>query len=354
MPDVTFIIPHFNRAALLHETLKSLQNQEVDTWEAIVVDDSSTEDEWTLAKSFQDARVSYLRRVDGLKGPSRCRNLGLLAASSLNIVFVDSDDVVAPWAIKQRLDSINRWDKVDFIVFPVALFVNQPGDENRLWNRMDGAEDIARFLAADPVWHTSSPIWRRDSLLKLGGFNEEVMYGDDSELHIRAILRGLRYVKNESAMPDVFVRRGTQARITNTLSPSHLESRRNRLIEGSKVLAEYGTEQTRKAWEGQYFIEAEFLLFNCEGSRREQQKVVSEWKFAHRPPFFRFCIVIAYLAIANATREHAYILLRLARRFAKLLLPGCFFPNGSCHEKATSPNETFEQIRLQLYGNNRS
>ena len=348
MPLVSVVIPHFNRAALLHITLASLQTQDINDWEAIVVDDGSSPDEWALAQEFQDSRITFLQRTDGNKGPSRCRNLGTQAANSEHVIFVDSDDIVAPWALRQRLTILGDHPDVDFAVFPVMLFANTPGDQNLLWNTLEGNDDVRRFLSSDPVWHTSSPIWRKDALVQLDGFNEHVMYGDDSDLHLRALLKGLRYTKQPCVLPDMFVRRSDDERITNTLSPKLIESRRTRLKEGSKVLNRHENLTWQRIWEGQYFFEVEFLLFNCDESRADQKKVIAEWENAHLPSPVRKLIVKTYLSVANATRRRGYLVLRLSRRVSKLLLPACFFAVPGGFESTSLPNDVFERVNHEL------
>ena len=345
---VSVVIPHFNRAELLHETLASLQAQDFDHWEAVVVDDGSRDDQWELACHFNDERVRFLRRNDGIKGPSRCRNLGVKVSRGQYIVFVDSDDFVAPWSLGKRVAWMDDHSRGSFAVFPVMLFLNEPGDQNALWNSMDHGEDLDRFVASDPPWHTSSPIWRREAIIELGGFNENVMYGDDTDLHIRALLAGLSYQKVTTERPDVFIRRSDDARITNTISSQLLQSRLIRLREGSKTILTHDNWDQQQCWEGQYVVEAEFLMFNCPGSGEHQAIVLREWRERHKPSLLHRIIIKTYFGIANRCKQHCYIGLRIARRIAMRLLPVSYFPQASDFESACLTTERYEQVVSQL------
>ncbi len=348
-PEVTIVIPHFNRADLLQFTLQSLQEQTLQNWEAIVVDDGSSDDQWNQIQKFKDERIQFWQRTDGIKGPSRCRNIGLQKASGRYVIFVDSDDFVAQWALKKRVNWMDDKPNSCFAVFPVMLFHHQPGDINVLWNTLEHADsDLDRFLRSDPPWHTSSPIWRRESLLKLNGFNESVMYGDDSDLHTRALLQNLCYDKIVDTEPDVFIRRSENDRITNSLSAQLLDSRLTRLAQGSIHVNNLGSKANQQTWEGQYFMECEFLLFNVNDSSLRIKQVLEMWRQNHLPNGLRQTIVKAYLTVAAMTRNRLRLGLRIARRLAMLLLPQVYFAKPSGFETATLPHEIYEILCERL------
>ena len=346
MPVVSIIIPHFNRAELLHQTLRSLQAQKRNDWEAIVVDDGSVPEAWERARRFFDPRVRFLQRTDGIKGPSRCRNIGLKASTSRFVMFVDSDDLVAPWCLTARVAVLEAKPDAAYCVFPVMLFQKTPGDMATLWNRLEGDNDLERFLLSDPPWHTSSPLWRRQAIEGLGGFDEEIMYGDDADLHMRALFAGIPCKKVDGVLPDVFIRRTAEDRITNTLSDRLLDSRMTRLERGTQLLKQRGTPEQQQVWEGQYFVEAEFLLFNVPNSVERQVRVLGSWRHQWSPSAARTLVATGYMAVARLTKNHGYIVLRLARRLAMLLLPASFFPRGSGHfESATVAPGILETLR---------
>ena len=348
MALVSIIIPHFNRAQLLAETIDSVRRQSYGDWEVIVVDDGSDNAEWLSIQSLADEQIRFVKRTDGQKGPSRCRNLGVAESHGDYIMFLDSDDLLAPWCLSLRLQSAAELPDHDLWVFPVMLFEEAPGDLSVCWNRLDGDEDLERFLRSDPPWHTSSPLWRRDAFNRVGGFNEAVMYGDDADLHVRALLNGVDYVKHPEMLPDVFVRRSAASRITNSLDPSILQSRLIRLEEGSRALCAAGVKgEMRRIWEGQYFVEGEFLLFNNERPGPGIHRVLNAWCMEYQPSLFRKLLVKGYFGIAQATRSRFYLALRLARRSVMRMLPRAFFPRGGgfhCHELEPGANTELRHL----------
>lgn len=345
---MSIVIPHYNRASLLQETLSSLQKQNLSEWEAIVVDDGSNEEEWKAAQRFTDHRVHFYRRTEGKAGPSRCRNIGWQLAMAPLIVFLDSDDLVAPWCLEKRLAVIRDMPHADACVFPVMLFRSHPGDINTLWNQLTGENDLERFLRSDPPWHTTSPIWRRGALQRIGGFDEEVMYGDDTDLHIRALLAGISFVKLPELLPDAFVRRNDTGRITNTMSNRLLDSRRTRLKRGSAVVQQFGSRENQVTWQGQYLVEADFLLFNVPDSDVRQRDILTDWQCTWSPKLFTRAVVIAYNAAARRSFTCCFLALRICRRFARILLPETFFPTGGEFESACLPVSEFQLLQVRL------
>src|SRR5690554_6700123 len=118
LPLVSIIIPTFNRAHLIGETLDSVLAQTYHNWECIVVDDGSTDntDEVMAEYMDRDARFQYHNRPeDRLKGANACRNIGLEKAQGEYTVFFDSDDLMTLDHIEVKLNSILK-NNTDFVV----------------------------------------------------------------------------------------------------------------------------------------------------------------------------------------------------------------------------------------------
>jgi glycosyltransferase involved in cell wall biosynthesis len=344
---VSVVIPHFDRSDLLRAAIDSVVRSSASGIEVVVVDDGSSKEEWEKIQAYRDVNVDVIQRRDGVKGPSRCKNLGVQASRGEYIIFLDSDDLMAPWCLEQRLRCAAGAPQADLWIFPVLLFRQAPGDQELLWNEMENGRDgAARFVSGDPPWHTSSPLWKKGALASIGGFNESVLYGDDSDLHLRALVSGLTPRTFPDAVPDVFIRRSDTPRITNSLAPQLVESRRVRLHEGAQFLkARDGTSDLLRAWEAQYFIEAEFLLFNVEDSGEPIGLVLAAWEEEFSPSFRRRSAVRGYFSIGLVCRRRAYLLLRVARRVAMTILPPAFFPFSGDIAQPTATAAMIEEVR---------
>jgi glycosyltransferase involved in cell wall biosynthesis len=196
-PRVSLVIPTKNRCALLLETLVSIQAQTETRWEAVVVDDMSTDDSAHVVEEIcrRDPRVRLLRRTGSREGANVCRNQGFSAARGDLILFLDSDDVLAPNCLRRRIEVISSHPELDCVVFQCHLFREQPGDTALVWNTDVPLPDLDRFLLLDVVWQTSGPIWRRAALTRIGPWNENLERWQDWEFHVRALCHQLRYIK---------------------------------------------------------------------------------------------------------------------------------------------------------------
>lgn len=208
-PLVSIIIPTYNREEVVDQTLNSVRAQEYAHWECIVVDDGSTDKTVALVNAFceQDERFRLVVRDRSPKGAPTCRNIGLAKAAGAFVVFLDSDDLLAQNCLSNRVDTILSFPDFDFWVFPTALFDLKPGDNPRLWNILNKEEtDLIRFLLQDMPWHTMGPIWSINAIREIGGFDENAICWQDWELHVRAIIAGLRYHKSGDEQIDSYYR----------------------------------------------------------------------------------------------------------------------------------------------------
>ena len=100
------IIPIYNRAHLIEETIQSITAQTYTNWECIIVDDGSTDKtEQTIAEySVKNKNIQFYKRPDHLvKGANSCRNYGFTLAKGEFINWFDSDDVMQPTFLEERL-----------------------------------------------------------------------------------------------------------------------------------------------------------------------------------------------------------------------------------------------------------
>ena len=108
MPKVTVIIPAYNAAAYITQTLECLTAQTFSDFEAIVVDDGSTDDTAEIATQYAagDPRFRLVRKENG--GVSSARNVGIGKACGTYILFLDSDDVLTSGSLEAFVEALDR------------------------------------------------------------------------------------------------------------------------------------------------------------------------------------------------------------------------------------------------------
>lgn len=226
---ISVVTPQYNRELLIKQTFQSLVNQSYPVWEWIVVDDNSSEDSIRYLEEIigSESRVKLFRRHRKPRGAPTCRNIGIEHVVGELVVFLDSDDLLSPHCLEQRVKVMEQNPHLDFAVFPMLLFTNQTSEAKYLWNVDTREDDLSRFLRLDAVWQTSGLIWRKSALEKIGGFTEGLACWQDVDLHLKALFHKLSYKKFYHYAPDCFYRKHNQGSVSQERinTPEKLRSR---------------------------------------------------------------------------------------------------------------------------------
>lgn len=200
---VSIIIPVYNRPVLVAEAIESVLAQTIPNWELIVVDDGSTDNTWEVLESYaaKDERIRVFKRDREPKGAPTCRNFGAGFAKGQYLIFFDSDDLLLPYCVENRLRACEEYPEMNFLVFPMA-YQNNRGElvEQKI---PDCEFFLDEFLAYRLHWGIMCPIWKKDFFQKLGGFNENLPRLNDPEFMIRALLEvNDNFIVLNDALPD--------------------------------------------------------------------------------------------------------------------------------------------------------
>jgi len=194
-PLVSIVIPAFNRSELFGQVVDSLVGQGHGRWEALVVDDGSEAEHRRAIEEqcARDERIRLFAREGEKRGAPVCRNQGFERSAGDYVIFLDADDALGERCLEERVRAMEAYPDLDFGVFPCRLFRERPGDMELLHNRAKDEDDLTRFLMADVPWQTTSPMWRRGALERLGPWDEDLPSWQDWEFHIRALAMGMAY-----------------------------------------------------------------------------------------------------------------------------------------------------------------
>lgn len=204
-PTVSIITPSFNREDLVAETLDSIAAQSYPYWESVVVDDGSSDrtKEIIGAYAARDPRFRLLDRTGTPKGACTCRNEGVGVAIGKYVLCLDTDDIIEPFCLDQRVRVMEAHPYLDFAIFPGLMFETTPHDLGLWWN-IDKAEDeLARLFKQDAICQGSGVLWRKDSFVRIGMWDQSLMLWQDIDLFFRAYIQGYRYAKFFDLPPDL-------------------------------------------------------------------------------------------------------------------------------------------------------
>ncbi|WP_264548106.1 glycosyltransferase family 2 protein [Flavobacterium sp. N2820] len=194
---ISIIIPVFNRATTLEETLNSILSQSYIKWECILVDDGSTDTSLLLIDSYceNDKRFRVFKRPENrIKGPSTCRNIGIENANGDYVIFLDSDDLLATFCLEQRISAFQEYKDADFLVFDMLIFSDKAPLvlQHELITRKE--EDwLSNFIQLRGSWQTTAPIYKINFVKKIDGFSDQIMIFEDFEIAIKALLNSSNY-----------------------------------------------------------------------------------------------------------------------------------------------------------------
>jgi glycosyltransferase involved in cell wall biosynthesis len=121
VPRVSVILPVYNGAEFLEESLKSVLNQTFRDFEVLVMDDASTDDSAGIARGFRDPRVRVIRHVQNMRLPETL-NHGLELACGELIARMDADDICAPRRFEQQVDLLDLHPEIGICGGWVRLF----------------------------------------------------------------------------------------------------------------------------------------------------------------------------------------------------------------------------------------
>ena len=191
MFDVAVIIPNYNGARFLREAIDSALNQSGLKVEVIVVDDGSTDESGKILESYgSQIRVFFQEN----KGAPAARNIGWKNAKADYIKFLDADDVLLPDILIKQWEQIQTLEAHE-IPYGQALWVDEnlkPTQGYPVQPIKPGEDPVHHILTQNPL--TSAPLHRKALLKKVNGFDEELVKGQEFDLHLRLTLDGVLLV----------------------------------------------------------------------------------------------------------------------------------------------------------------
>ncbi len=117
---VSIIIPAYNAALYIEETIQSIYQQSHHGWEVIIVNDGSTDRTAEIIKSFKDPRVQCISQKNA--GVAAARNKGLHFAKGEFVVFFDADDIMTPEFLSERVKALVGDFKTGYVGGMVETF----------------------------------------------------------------------------------------------------------------------------------------------------------------------------------------------------------------------------------------
>lgn len=170
-PDISIILPSFNREKYLERSVNSVLNQSYKNWELIFIDDGGSDDTYSFIGSLLKTydRIRYVKHKN--RGLPLSRNTGILCSSGAYITFLDSDDEYKPDHLEKRFEYMLNNPDTDIIHGGIEV-VGDPYVKDK--------NDLSKLIHINECAVGGTFFGKRKVFEELNGF-ANINYSEDSE-----------------------------------------------------------------------------------------------------------------------------------------------------------------------------
>lgn len=204
---ISIICPNYNKGLFIGETIESVLASSYADWELIIIDDGSTDDSLRIIQDFasKDQRIKYHQQSN--QGGAVARNMGMTMATGEYLLFLDSDDLIAPDCLEQRVKMAKLHPNGVGWVFPLLPFKGNFSDQDFIqpWTPPKD-RFLERLIEHDITWTSMSPLWKTASIVPFFKWNANYPRLQDIEFHTHILLKGERIFTFPEKNPDCYYR----------------------------------------------------------------------------------------------------------------------------------------------------
>lgn len=186
MPKISIVLPTYNGAKFIGESIESVISQTEGDWELIIVDDASSDDTLRICKEFasRDARIRIISNQQNKKLPVSL-NIGFAAAAGKYLTWTSDDNIYKPDALRVMSDHLDRTAQTGLVCCENDLI----DDNGALLGIRDyrKGRDKSYFLLADNNIGACF-MYTRQVYEHVGDYNSELFCAEDYEYWIRVAL----------------------------------------------------------------------------------------------------------------------------------------------------------------------
>ena len=191
-PRFSIIIPLFNKASYIEGLLRSLKPQLLEGDEILLVDDKSSDGGAVLAQALLSPPWGRPVAMPENGGPATARNAGARLATCSYLLFLDADDIAAPYLLVNLRLAVSQHPAANIFAFGIAVeahgaSLSSTAPSDRLQTRERPLHAFAEdsLLGQPALCTASSTCVTREAFLQAAGFQEGLRYCEDPELWAR-------------------------------------------------------------------------------------------------------------------------------------------------------------------------
>ena len=176
---ISIIMPTYNRANYIGETIESIRKQTYENWELIIVDDGSEDNTGEVISRIKDERIQF-HKAGRIAINGKVKNIGIEKARGELIAFIDSDDLWAETKLEKQVAAMQEYPEAAFSLTGGFNFrdINQPIDF--FYRQKEGLRygDILTAIFKSEISTTTPSLIIRRECLATGGFDETKPFSD--------------------------------------------------------------------------------------------------------------------------------------------------------------------------------
>lgn len=198
--EISVIIISYNHSVFLRTAIESVLSQTFKNIELLIVDDASQDESFEIAKEYEQKHPEMVRALkhpgEINKGIAATLNLGIANARGEYLMFLASDDLLPLDALETLADAIKKNAYADF-VYGTADVIDAKGKKTADWITIFDFRHPEEQAILNSGWIPAGQMIKKDCALSVGGFDEDITYGDDWDFWIRVLIQGKGFFINK-------------------------------------------------------------------------------------------------------------------------------------------------------------
>ncbi|SDB58239.1 Glycosyltransferase, GT2 family [Desulfonatronum thiosulfatophilum] len=307
---ISIIIPTYNYSFCILDTIHSVLQQSYKEFELIVVDDGSKDDTRAIVSNIKDSRIRYIYQKN--QGANVARNRGFHESSGGYLIFLDSDDVLEKNYLEELLKvAMRNSDANIYGPSKKGYFTDLGFNVLSELGPCPNPDLLESWIKHDWWIFTSCVFWKRENLVKVGGWDEALHANQDGDIAMRALIEGIAFIYAENAPPVLITsHKNKKPSISDTKSQKTLNSRYAVFLKLEIILKQKGmlNAKYQNALGVGYYVLAQSALADSPEFSEICYRRFREMCGLKKPPgSYLNWIGILMLGIRNKTRLSNYI-----------------------------------------------
>lgn len=263
--QVSIVVPCYNQAHFLKDSLQSVLNQTYTKWECIIVNDGSPDDTEVISQKWcaLDSRFKYIKKENG--GLSSARNAGIAISKGEYILPLDADDILREDYLTLLVPELQQNPSLAIVSCYSNFFIENIS--NIIHKQKPIGTTYHALLYENNMMATS--LYRKKCWEEVGGYDENMKHGfEDWEFWIAITKKGREYKFVEAFL--FYYRKSKQSMLIETLN-NHVESN-----------MEYVFKKHNEIYIAQFGTTMEYLFYLIKRHRASERKIKNsiEYKIA--------------------------------------------------------------------------